>query len=112
MTNEDLENEDTEVASQPNQLRTGALSPEASRMFRVYRTMSNLLQKRGYMVPREMREMTPASFVSKFGERPARESLTILVVSVGCILCTWLSVFFDDDIFMELVLGDDLFDYR
>mmetsp|Transcript_14802 Transcript_14802/g.22615 ORF Transcript_14802/g.22615 Transcript_14802/m.22615 type:complete len:228 (+) Transcript_14802:118-801(+) len=79
MTNEGSDNEGNEVASQPNQLRTGSLSPEASRMFRVYRTMSNLLQKRGYMVPREMREMTPASFVSKFGERPARESLTILV---------------------------------
>lgn len=57
----------------------GGLTPEASRMFRVYKTVSAMLSKRGYMVPREMREMTPATFSSKFGEYPTRESLTILV---------------------------------
>ena len=57
-----------------------SLSPEASRLFRVYRTVGNMLEKRGYMVPKEMREMTPAGFVAKFGEQPAREGLTILVV--------------------------------
>jgi len=31
------------------------------------------------MVPREMREMTPASFTQKFGDHPSREALTILV---------------------------------
>ena len=56
------------------------LSPEASRLFRVYRTIGNMLDSRGFMVPKEMREMTPASFVAKFGEQPSRESLTILVV--------------------------------
>jgi DNA-directed RNA polymerase I, II, and III subunit RPABC1 len=40
-----------------------------------------MLNKRGYLVPRDMREMTPTSFAAKFGEFPSRESLTILVVS-------------------------------
>lgn len=59
----------------------GGLTPEASRLFRVYKTVSAMLHKRGYMVTREMREMTPALFTTKFGEHPSRESLTILVVS-------------------------------
>ena len=58
-----------------------SLTPEASRLFRVYKTVSSLLSKRGYMVSREMREMTPASFTHRFGEYPSREGLTILVVS-------------------------------
>jgi DNA-directed RNA polymerase I, II, and III subunit RPABC1 len=57
-----------------------SLTPEASRLFRVYKTVSSLLSKRGYMVSREMREMTPASFTQKFGEYPSRDGLTILVV--------------------------------
>jgi DNA-directed RNA polymerases I, II, and III subunit RPABC1 len=59
-----------------------SLSPEASRLFRVYRTISSMLDKRGYMVPRDLREMTPSSFISKFGDQPSREGLTILVVRV------------------------------
>jgi hypothetical protein len=57
-----------------------SLTPEASRLFRVYKTVSSLLSKRGYMVSREMREVTPASFTQKFGEYPSRDGLTILVV--------------------------------
>lgn len=57
----------------------GGLTPEASRLFRVYKTVSAMLNKRGYMVPRDMREMTPGAFTAKFGEHPIRESLTILV---------------------------------
>jgi len=38
-----------------------------------------MLSKRGYMVPREMREMTPGAFSDKFGDYPSREALTILV---------------------------------
>lgn len=57
----------------------GGLTPDASRLFRVYKTISAMLHKRGYMVPREMREMTPPAFTQKFGEHPSRESLTILV---------------------------------
>ena len=63
-------------------LARGGLTPEASRLFRVYKTVASILSKRGYLVPRDMREMTPASFTAKFGEFPSRESLTILVVSV------------------------------
>ena len=57
----------------------GGLDPDAARLFRVYRTISNMLTSRGYMVPKEMREMTPAAFKARFGERPSREALTILV---------------------------------
>ena len=67
----------------------GGLPPEASRLFRVYRTIANMLEKRGYMITREMREMTPASFVAKFGEYPSRESLTVLVVSSMRCSCCW-----------------------
>jgi len=55
------------------------LSAEASRLFRVYKTMSSMLVRRGYMVPKDMRELTPKSFVDKFGETPSREAMTILV---------------------------------
>jgi DNA-directed RNA polymerase I, II, and III subunit RPABC1 len=68
---------DTSAPSAPA-LR-GGLSPEASRLFRVYKTIAAMLHKRGYMVPREMREVTPASFTLKYGESPSRESLTVLV---------------------------------
>lgn len=57
----------------------GGLPPEASRLFRVYKTIGGMLEKRGYMVPKEMRDLTPARFVAKFGEYPTRESLTVLV---------------------------------
>lgn len=66
----------------------GGLNPEASRLFRAYRTISNMLDRRGYMIPREMREMTPASFKQRFGEQPSRESLTILVVRI--VLYIWM----------------------
>mmetsp|Transcript_3151 Transcript_3151/g.3026 ORF Transcript_3151/g.3026 Transcript_3151/m.3026 type:complete len:222 (-) Transcript_3151:312-977(-) len=73
-----MEVDEPESAAADVPLR-GGLTPEASRMFRVYKTVSAMLNKRGYMVPREMREMTPATFSTKFGEYPTRESLTILV---------------------------------
>jgi hypothetical protein len=60
---------------------SGILSAEASRLFRVYKTIGAMLSKRGYMVSREMREMSPMEFIHKFGEFPSREGLTILVVS-------------------------------
>ena len=60
---------------------TGTLTTEASRLFRVYKTISSMLTKRGYMVSREMRDMTPMDFTQRFGEYPSREGLTILVVS-------------------------------
>ena len=63
--------------------RSRGLNPDASRLFRVYRTVSSMLDKRGYMIPKAMREMTPDDFIEKFGEYPSREALTILVVSVN-----------------------------
>jgi len=74
--------EDTMAISAP--ILRGGLSPEASRLFRVYKTVSAMLYKRGYMLPKDIKEMTPASFVLKFGENPSREALTILVVSFCC----------------------------
>lgn len=75
---EPMETEDSAAALAAPSIR-GGLNPNASRLFRVYRTISNMLDKRGYMVPKEMREITPASFREKFGEDPGREALTILV---------------------------------
>ena len=74
----------------------GGLSPEASRLFRAYRTISNMLSKRGYMIPKEMREMTPTSFKQRFGEHPSRESLTILVEKADD-STNQLFVFFPED---------------
>mmetsp|Transcript_6075 Transcript_6075/g.8872 ORF Transcript_6075/g.8872 Transcript_6075/m.8872 type:complete len:226 (-) Transcript_6075:59-736(-) len=71
--------DDVEMGEQPAPLARSGLTPEASRLFRVYKTVASMLNKRGYMVPRDMREMTPTSFAAKFGESPSRESLTILV---------------------------------
>ena len=70
--------EETLATSAPT-LR-GGLSPEASRLFRVYKTVLAMLYKRGYMVSTELRAITPAAFTNKFGEHPSRDSLTILVV--------------------------------
>ena len=57
----------------------GGLTPEAAKLFRVYRTIANMLDKRGYMVPRDFRDITPSEFKEKFGEYPSRENLTLLV---------------------------------
>jgi DNA-directed RNA polymerases I, II, and III subunit RPABC1 len=57
----------------------GGLSPDAARLFRVCRTISSMLEKRGYMVDKRHRELTPASFKQSFGEHPSREALTMLV---------------------------------
>ena len=71
----------------------GGLSPDASRLFRVYKTVSAMLYKRGYMVPKDMRELSPALFTQKFGEHPTREALTILVVSDRRDICHTLFTF-------------------
>lgn len=73
-----METDDSAVASAAPSLR-GGLNPDASRLFRVYRTISNMLEKRGYNVPKDLREMTPGMFRDRFGEFPSREQLTILV---------------------------------
>jgi DNA-directed RNA polymerase I, II, and III subunit RPABC1 len=86
MVEMDIDDEtDTAAAGESGDSSTGApalrggLTPEASRLFRICKTLAAMLEKRGYMVPRETREMTPASFTQKYGESPARESLTMLV---------------------------------
>lgn len=80
MTDVDVPMEDIQQSQQSSApLLRGGLTPDASRLFRVYKTITSMLFKRGYMVPREMREMTPASFTQKFGDHPSREALTILV---------------------------------
>ena len=71
----------TEAGAGINRGSGGTLTAEASRLFRVYKTISSMLSKRGYMVSREMREMSPTDFTERFGEYPSREGLTILVVS-------------------------------
>lgn len=57
----------------------GGLNQEAARLFRVYRTIASMLDKRGYMVPKFLQQITPAEFKERFGEYPNREALTILV---------------------------------
>lgn len=57
----------------------GGLTPEAAKLFRVHRTIANMLEKRGYMVPKELRDITPSDFKEKYGEYPSRENLTLLV---------------------------------
>lgn len=57
----------------------GGLSMQAARLFRVYRTIANMLDKRGYMIPKNLRGITPAEFRNRFGDNPSRDSLTILV---------------------------------
>jgi DNA-directed RNA polymerase I, II, and III subunit RPABC1 len=79
MADVDVPMDDTSLSAPSAPTLRGGLSPEASRLFRVYKTISSMLYKRGYMVPREMREMNPTSFTNKFGESPSRESLTMLV---------------------------------
>ena len=74
----------------------GGLNPEASRLFRVYRTISNMLEKRGYIVPPDLRDMTPVSFRGRFGEFPSREQLTVLVEKADD-EANQLFVFFPED---------------
>ena len=96
MSDEDVRMEESGNTFNDPTLRGGLRSPEASRIFRVYKTVSAMLHKRGYMIPREMREMTPRSFVEKFGEMPSREALTILVEKADD-ESNQLFVFFPDD---------------
>jgi len=69
---------DEASADKRNQIQV-SLTPSTSRLFRVYRTISSMLNKRGYMIPREYLNMTPVTFVGKFGMDPPREGLTMLV---------------------------------
>jgi DNA-directed RNA polymerase I, II, and III subunit RPABC1 len=72
------------------------LSQDASRLFRVYKTVAGMLNKRGYMVSSDLRQMTPDHFSSRFGENPTREALTMLVEKADD-ETDQLFVFFPDD---------------
>jgi len=72
------------------------MSAQTGRLFRVYKTVSAMLHKRGYMVPRELLEMTPAAFINKFSDQPSRDTLTMLVEKDDD-ETNQLFVFFPDD---------------
>eukprot|EP01138_Halocafeteria_seosinensis_P012181 gb/GECG01012449.1/.p1 GENE.gb/GECG01012449.1/~~gb/GECG01012449.1/.p1 ORF type:complete len:101 (+),score=7.31 gb/GECG01012449.1/:1-303(+) len=63
---------------------TGAssLPAQASRIFRVRKTASRMLYKRGYNVPEEDLEMDGHDFRERFGTEPKGDDLTLLVC--GC----------------------------
>jgi DNA-directed RNA polymerase I, II, and III subunit RPABC1 len=52
---------------------------ETSNMFRVRKTCLKMLSKRGYIVPDNELNSTLEQFLVKFGEKPTREALSILV---------------------------------
>jgi len=74
----------------------GGLTPDASRLFRICKTLAAMLENRGYNVPRDTKEMTPTTFTQKYGENPSRESLTMLV-GKGDDDTDQLFVFFPED---------------
>lgn len=74
----------------------GGLTPDASRLFRICKTVAAMLENRGYNVPRDTKEMTPATFTQKYGENPSRDSLTMLV-GKGDDDTDQLFVFFPED---------------
>jgi len=90
---------DMDMGDEPEQhapaLR-GGLSPEASRLFRICKTLAAMLENRGYNVPRDTKEMTPMTFTQKYGENPGRDSLTMLV-GKGDDDTDQLFVFFPED---------------
>ena len=55
------------------------LKDEASRLFRVWKVVQNLLSKRGYGVLQTDQKMESNEFVARFSSDPDRGSLTILV---------------------------------
>ncbi|KAG7374861.1 DNA-directed RNA polymerase subunit H [Nitzschia inconspicua] len=77
--NHNMNNDDDAAAAIAAPTVRGGLNPDAARLFRVYRTVSNMLASRGYMVPPELVNMTPQMFRQRFGEHPDRDALTILV---------------------------------
>ena len=55
-----------------------ALSDDASRLFRVWKVVQNMLSKRGYGVLESDQDMKRDAFVQRFGADPDRDALTIL----------------------------------
>ena len=52
-----------------------ALSAQAERLFRVRRTVHEMLRDRGYLVDSADINMTEAEFSQKYGDAPGREQL-------------------------------------
>ena len=59
------------------------LNENASRLFRVWKVIHNMLTKRGYAVVNEDRNMTAEEFVARFSAHPDRGAMTILVSHVS-----------------------------
>ncbi|ETV98036.1 hypothetical protein H310_09332 [Aphanomyces invadans] len=59
-----------------------SLNPEASKLFRVRKTVVKMLHNRGYIVSEEELHRTPEGFTAQFGENPTRDTMTILVEKV------------------------------
>jgi len=98
MVNMEIDDEPASVndASSAAPALRGGLTPDASRLFRICKTIAAMLENRGYNVPRDTKEMTPATFTQKYGENPGRESLTMLV-GKGDDDTDQLFVFFPED---------------
>ena len=58
------------------------LNPEASRLYRVRKTVVKMLANRGYIVSDDELKRTTDGFAAQFGENPTREMMTILVEKV------------------------------
>ena len=56
-----------------------ALSPAASKLFRIRKTVCKMLAKRGYEVPVDDRDQTVEEFVNTFSHTPSRGAMTLLV---------------------------------
>ena len=63
-------------------MQGGVLSPSASRLFRVRKTVATMLRKRGYVVPEKMLNVTAEDFKAEFisgGEEPNLERMSMLL---------------------------------
>ena len=60
----------------------GILSPNASKLFRIRKTVATMLRKRGYVVPERMLNVTAEDFKAEFvsgGEEPNLERMSMLL---------------------------------